>query len=83
LLARDLLDRLLANGGVRLCPFFDPGAVAAAIDYLPDALAAYDSTCTMVCDFDGKPAGLWPNGQIPPSNPTTSADGSHRGFGVR
>jgi hypothetical protein len=37
----------------------------------------------MVYDFDGKPAWLWPHGQIPPSNLSTSADDSHRGIGVR
>jgi AAA+ superfamily predicted ATPase len=71
------------NGGVRLCPLFDPGAVAVAIDALPETLAADDSAWTIVYDFDGKPAWLWPHGQIPPSNLSTSADGSHRGFGVR
>jgi hypothetical protein len=53
------------NGGVRLCPFFEPNAVATAIDNLPDTLAADDSTWTMDYDFDGKPAWLWPHGQIP------------------
>ena len=71
------------NGGARLCPLFDPNAIAAAIDALPETLAADDSTWTMVYDFDGKPAWLWPHGQIPPSNLSTSADSSHRGFGVR
>jgi len=32
------------NGGVRLCPFFEPNAVATTIDNLPDTLAADDST---------------------------------------
>ena len=66
-----------------LCPFFDPGAVTAAIDGLPDTLAADDSTWSLVYDFEGKPAWIWPHGQIPPSNLSTSADGSHGGFGVR
>src|ERR1039457_1463611 len=70
------------NGGIRLCPFFDPGAVAASIDGLPDTLAADDSTWALVYDFEGKPAWLWPHGQIPPSNLSSSADGGHRGVGV-
>ena len=70
------------NSGIRLCPFFDPGAVAAAIDGLPDTLAADDSTWALVYDFEGKPAWIWPHGQIPPSNLSTSADGGHRGVGV-
>ncbi|HEX7499917.1 MAG TPA: exonuclease domain-containing protein [Polyangia bacterium] len=45
-------------GLIRLCPFFDPGAVAAAIDGLPDTLAADDSTWALVYDFEGKPAWL-------------------------
>ena len=70
------------NGGTRLCPFFDPGAVAAAIDGLPDTLTADDSTWDLVYEFDGKPAWIWPHGQLPPSNLSTSADGGHRGVGV-
>src|ERR1039457_7194814 len=70
------------NSGIRLCPFFDPGAVAAAIDGLPDTLAADDSTWALVYDFEGKPAWIWPHGQIPPSNLSSSADGGHRGVGV-
>ena len=70
------------NGAVRLCPFFDPNAVAAAIDGLPDTLAADDSTWTTAYDFDGKPAWIWPHDQTPPMNLTTSADGYHRRVGV-
>jgi hypothetical protein len=70
------------NSGICLCPFFDPGAVVAAIDDLPDTLAADESTWTLVYDFDGKPAWLWPHGQIPPSKLSTTPDGSHRGLGV-
>jgi hypothetical protein len=70
------------NGAVRLCPFLDANAVAAAIDGLPDTLAADDSAWTMVYDFDGMPAWLWPHGQIPPSNLSASADGSRRGIGI-
>jgi hypothetical protein len=62
-----------------LCPFFDPGAVAKAIDALPDTLAADESNWTLLYDYDGKPAWIWPHGQIPPSNLTTSADGNRRG----
>ena len=32
--------------------------------------------------FEGKPAWIWPHGQIPPSNLKSSADGSYRGVGV-
>ncbi|MGA9656882.1 MAG: hypothetical protein WBV96_23515 [Polyangia bacterium] len=40
------------NGGVRLCPLFDPNAVAVAIDTLPDTLAADDSTwCSGPANF--------------------------------
>jgi hypothetical protein len=36
----------------------------------------------LVYDFEGKLAWLWPHGQIPPSNLSSSADGDHRGVGV-
>jgi hypothetical protein len=36
----------------------------------------------LVYDYEGKPAWIWPHGQIPPSDLTTSADGGHRGVGV-
>ncbi len=45
-------------------------------------MAADESNWTLVYDYDGKPAWLWPHGQIPPSNLSTSADGDHRGVGV-
>jgi AAA+ superfamily predicted ATPase len=70
------------NSGIRLCPFFDPGAVAKAIDSLPDTLTADDSNWTLVYDYEGKPAWLWPHGQIPPSNLRSSADGGYSGVGV-
>jgi hypothetical protein len=70
------------NSGIRLCPFFDPGAGAAAIGGLPDTLAADDSNWTLVYDYDGKPAWIWPQGQIPPSNLSSSADRNHHGVGV-
>jgi hypothetical protein len=63
------------HAAVRLCPFFDAHAVAAAIDGLPDTLAADDSTWTKVYDLDGKPAWLWPHGQPPPMNLSTTIEG--------
>ena len=73
------------NSAIRLCPFFDPHAVGKAIEGLPDTLAADDSTWTLVYDFEGKPAWLWPQGEIPPSKLSTSAEGHarHGGFGIR
>ena len=70
-----------SNSGIHLCTFFDPGAVAKAIDGLPDTLAADESNWTLLYDYDGKPAWIWPHGQIPPFNLCASADGDRRGVG--
>jgi hypothetical protein len=70
------------NSGIHVCPFFDPGAVAAAIDGLPDTLTVDETNWTLIYDYEGKLAWIWPQGQIPPSNLTSSADGDRRGVGV-
>jgi AAA+ superfamily predicted ATPase len=70
------------NGSIRLCPFFDPAAIAQTIDGLPDTLTADDSNWTLLFDYEGKPAWIWPHGQTPPSDLCTSADGGHRGVGI-
>ena len=57
-------------------------AIAKAIDGLPDTLAADDSNWALVYDYEGKPAWIWPHGQIPPSRLSTSTGGGHRGVGV-
>jgi hypothetical protein len=71
------------HAAVRLCPFFDPAGVAAAIDGLPDTLASDDSSWSVVYD-NGKPAWLWPRGQIPPVNlSTTTRAASSTGIAIR
>jgi len=56
------------NAEVRLCPHFEPSAVAARIAALPDTLAADDRQWVTVYHIkNGKPAWIWPKDSALPS----------------
>lgn len=71
------------NAEVRLCPHFDPSAVAARIAALPDRLAPDDRQwMTVYHSRDGRPAWIWPRRTALPVGLRDTTDSPWRAGGL-
>ncbi|MBM3957737.1 MAG: hypothetical protein FJ313_06755, partial [Gemmatimonadetes bacterium] len=63
------------NAEVRLCPHYDPGAVAAAINVLPERISPEPGRWITVYHWkDGAPAWIWPKDARLPSGLRDTSD---------